>query len=53
MLVDEHVGETKSPLGARLLNDWDRSLERFWQVIPKEMLARLPMPLTTLKQKRA
>ena len=23
-LVEEHVAETKSPLGARLLNDWDR-----------------------------
>jgi glutamate synthase (NADPH/NADH) large chain len=52
-LVEEHVRETKSPLGARLLNDWDRCLERFWQVVPKEMLARLPMPLTTVKQKRA
>ena len=44
-LVEEHVAETKSPLGARLLNDWDREVEKFWQVVPKEMLSRLPQPL--------
>jgi len=53
VLVEEHVAETKSPLGARLLNDWDREVERFWQVVPKEMLSRLPQPLSVVKQKRA
>ena len=52
-MVEEHVAETKSPLGARLLNDWDRCLDRFWQVIPKEMLTRLPQPLSLAKAKRA
>ena len=52
-LVEEHVAETKSPLGARLLNDWNREVERFWQVVPKEMLSRLPVPLTTAEAKRA
>ena len=52
-LVEEHVAETKSPLGARLLNDWDREVETFWQVVPKEMLSRLPQPLTTIKEMRA
>jgi len=52
-LVAEHVAETKSPLGARLLNDWDREVERFWQVVPKEMLTRLPLPLSPAKAKRA
>ena len=52
-LVEEHVAETKSPLGARLLNDWDREVERFWQVVPKEMLTRLPQPLSLAKAKRA
>ena len=52
-LVEEHVAETKSPLGARLLNDWDREVESFWQVVPKEMLTRLPQPLTSAKVKRA
>src|SRR5262249_16060538 len=27
-LVEEHVRETRSPLGARLLNDWDREVEK-------------------------
>jgi len=52
-MIAEHVAETKSPLGARLLNDWDREVERFWQIVPKEMIQRLPMPLTTPKEKRA
>jgi glutamate synthase (NADPH/NADH) large chain len=53
VLIEEHVRETRSPLGARLLNDWDRELERFWQVVPKEMRTRLPVPLDTARAKRA
>ena len=45
--------ETRSPLGARLLNDWNREVELFWQVVPKEMLSRLPVPLATTDAKRA
>jgi glutamate synthase (NADPH) large chain len=52
-MVEEHVAETKSPLGARLLNDWNREVEKFWQVVPKEMLSRLPQPLSLVKAKRA
>jgi glutamate synthase (NADPH/NADH) large chain len=52
-MVEEHVAETKSPLGARLLNDWNREVERFWQVVPKEMLSRLPVPLSDVEEKRA
>ncbi|HEU5095890.1 MAG TPA: glutamate synthase large subunit [Reyranella sp.] len=52
-LVAEHVAETKSPIGARLLNDWNREVERFWQVVPKEMLSRLPAPLTITGEKVA
>jgi glutamate synthase (NADPH) large chain len=52
-MVEEHVAETKSPIGARLLNDWNREVERFWQVVPKEMLSRLPVPLSDVKEKRA
>jgi glutamate synthase (NADPH/NADH) large chain len=52
-MVAEHVAETKSPLGARLLNDWNREVERFWQVVPKEMLSRLPAPLTITTEKIA
>jgi len=52
-MIEEHVAETKSPLGARLLNDWDREVEKFWQIVPKEMVQRLPQPLTSAKEKIA
>jgi len=38
---------------ARLLNDWNREAEKFWQVVPKEMLSRLAVPLSDLEEKRA
>ncbi|WP_395674592.1 glutamate synthase large subunit, partial [Phenylobacterium sp.] len=40
-LVEEHARETGSPLARELLLDWDRALERFHQVCPKEMVGRL------------
>ncbi len=51
-LVEEHVRETQSRFAEQLLVDWDRERERFWQVVPKEMLERLAEPLTT-EPKRA
>jgi glutamate synthase (NADPH/NADH) large chain len=50
MLVERHVQETNSTFAARLLNDWDRVLPYFWQVVPKEYVKYLPVPLeeTTL-----
>jgi glutamate synthase (NADPH/NADH) large chain len=44
-LVARHVAETTSQHAARLLNDWDRVLPRFWQVVPKEFVRHLPVPL--------
>jgi glutamate synthase (NADPH/NADH) large chain len=44
-LVEEHARETGSALAASLLRDWDRAIERFWQVTPKEMVGRLDQPL--------
>jgi glutamate synthase (NADPH/NADH) large chain len=44
-LVAEHARETGSALADALLRDWDRALERFWQVVPKEMVGRLAYPL--------
>jgi glutamate synthase (NADPH/NADH) large chain len=49
-LVQEHVNETGSRYAARLLNDWDRELGHFWQVVPKEMLSRLEHPLSDTPQ---
>jgi glutamate synthase (NADPH/NADH) large chain len=44
-LVEEHLAETQSPIAAELLADWTRELPRFWQVVPREMLARLEHPV--------
>jgi glutamate synthase (NADPH) large chain len=45
-LVAEHAAATQSRLAEQLLLDWARELPRFWQVVPKEMLARLEQPLS-------
>ena len=45
-LVQEHVNETGSRYAARLLNDWNRELGHFCQVVPKEMLSRLAQQLS-------
>jgi glutamate synthase (NADPH/NADH) large chain len=47
-LVARHVAETTSHHAARLLNDWDRMLPRFWQVVPKDFVRHLPVPLDKL-----
>jgi glutamate synthase (NADPH/NADH) large chain len=44
-LVAAHARRTQSRLAGELLLDWPRTLARFWQVVPKEMLRRLPEPL--------
>ena len=45
-LVVEFVEEAQSMFAAQLLNDWDRLLANFVQVCPKEMIGRLPHPLS-------
>ena len=44
-LIERHVEETKSAFAQNLLDDWDRTLDRLWQVVPKEMVSRLEHPL--------
>ncbi|WP_372072221.1 glutamate synthase large subunit [Tistrella mobilis] len=44
-LIERHVDETKSAFAQNLLDDWDRTLDRIWQVVPKEMVSRLENPL--------
>ncbi|MBY8828299.1 glutamate synthase large subunit [Hephaestia mangrovi] len=44
-LVRAHAEATDSKWAAGLLEDWERVRGRFWQVVPKEMLSRLPQPL--------
>ena len=50
-LIEEHVRETQSRFAEQILVDWEREAKRFWQVVPKEMLQRLPRPLN-LDEKR-
>ncbi len=45
-LIEEHRLETGSVSAGELLAQWDVELPRFWQVVPKEMVSRLPQPLT-------
>jgi glutamate synthase (NADPH) large chain len=45
-LIAEHVTETQSRLGERLLLDLDREVQHFWQIVPVEMLDRLEVPVT-------
>jgi glutamate synthase (NADPH/NADH) large chain len=45
-LIAEHVRETQSKFAARLLNDWPLERGKFWQIVPKEMLTRLPYALS-------
>ena len=49
-LIEEHVRETGSVFGTELLAHWDREMEQFWQVVPKEMISRLPHPLADAAQ---
>ena len=45
-LIKEHVAETQSVFTRRLLNDWALERDRFWQVVPKEMVSPLAQPLS-------
>ena len=44
-LIAEHAIATDSKWSNMILDDWDRWRTRFWQVVPREMLSRLPYPL--------
>ena len=45
-LVARHARETGSPRAALILHHWREELPRFTQIVPKEMLERLPHPLS-------
>ena len=44
-LIAEHAASTDSRWSRGLLEDWQRTLGHFWQVVPREMLTRLAHPL--------
>ncbi len=39
-LVERHALETRSSFARRLLDDWPNARRHFWEVVPKEILAR-------------
>ena len=45
-LIEAHVAETGSRIGARILANWSEERANFLQVCPKEMVSRLPHPLS-------
>ena len=45
-LIEQHERETGSKLAAEMLRNWERINKHFKQVCPKEMLTRLPQPLS-------
>ena len=44
-LIRTHAEQTHSDFSAKLLAEWELERGKFWQVIPKEMLSRLSVPL--------
>ncbi len=45
-LLTEHVSMTQSALATRLLSDFATESGFFWQIVPKEMLDKLEVPVT-------
>ncbi|GER02558.1 hypothetical protein JCM17846_02400 [Iodidimonas nitroreducens] len=52
-LIEQHLTATDSRHAAMLLSNWKESLNRFWQVVPKEMLNRLSHPLSDEKERES
>ena len=52
-LVERHVAETSSRFAATMLVDWARAQSQFWQVVPKEFVKYLPVPLAEPEALRA
>ncbi len=44
-LLEAHVAHTGSVLAQEMLDGWQIQSRHFWQICPKEMLARLVAPL--------
>jgi glutamate synthase (NADPH/NADH) large chain len=44
-LIARHVAETSSRYAATMLNDWDREVKKFWQIVPRDYVKYLSSPL--------
>jgi glutamate synthase (NADPH/NADH) large chain len=52
-LLKAHVETTSSRYATMLLHDWNRTMPLLWQVVPKEYVKYLPMPLTDAPEEAA
>ncbi|HEX6143566.1 MAG TPA: glutamate synthase large subunit [Geminicoccaceae bacterium] len=52
-LIEAHQKSTQSKAAERLLHDFERELGRFWQIVPREMLDKLDVPVTAAAQAAA
>jgi glutamate synthase (NADPH/NADH) large chain len=41
-LIEKHVKYTDSPLGEKILTDWELEKGKFWHVVPNEMISIFP-----------
>jgi glutamate synthase (NADPH/NADH) large chain len=48
-MIEEHVKETQSRFAQEILLNWDFMRARFWQIVPKEMLDKLEIPVTAAR----
>jgi len=44
-MIEQHHINTQSPWAEEILRDWIKTSQHFWQVVPKEMLSRLVIPV--------
>ena len=44
-LIARHVRETQSRYAEQLLLDWEMEKDKFWLIVPKDMLDKLEHPL--------
>ncbi|MBL4836837.1 MAG: glutamate synthase large subunit [Kordiimonadaceae bacterium] len=52
-IIAAHVRETNSRWAATMLSNWQSKRQDFWQVVPKEMIGRLPHPVVGETEEQA
>ena len=45
-LVEKHAVETESRMAQEILRNWDTEVNNFTQICPKEMLNKIPHPIS-------
>ncbi|MCX8505283.1 MAG: glutamate synthase-related protein, partial [Alphaproteobacteria bacterium] len=47
-LIERHVYMTESKFASLLLTHWHEERGKFWHIVPREMLSRLPVPMVPM-----